>query len=80
MNFQVANGKISSDDGKPMIADLFDNPAFSLARHEAVHNGIMLLRMGKLEPARLADENMEYMTIQQVLEKLKKRFTPLEKS
>jgi fructose 1,6-bisphosphate aldolase/phosphatase len=80
IGFQVANGKISSDDdGKPLIADLFDDPAFSIARHEAVQNGNMLRRMGEFEPARLAAEDMEYTTIQQVLEKLEKRFVPLEK-
>jgi fructose 1,6-bisphosphate aldolase/phosphatase len=80
LGFQVANGKISSDDdGKPLIADLFDDPAFSIARHEAVHNGLMLRRMGEFEPARLAAEDMEYTTIQQVLQKLEKRFIPLEK-
>jgi fructose 1,6-bisphosphatase len=34
LGFQLANGKISSDhEGKPLIADLFDDPAFSIARH-----------------------------------------------
>jgi len=81
LGFQVANGKISSDDdGNPLIADLFDDPAFSIARHEAVQNGLMLRRMGEFEPARLAAEDMEYTTIQQVLQKLEKRFTPLEKT
>jgi fructose 1,6-bisphosphatase len=31
--------------------------------------------MGEFEPARLGPEEMEYTTIQQVLEKLGKRFT-----
>jgi len=81
LGFQVANGKISSDDdGNPLIADLFDDPAFSIARHEAVQNGLMLRQMGEFEPARLAAEDMEYTTIQQVLQKLEKRFVPLEKT
>ncbi|HMK94446.1 MAG TPA: fructose-1,6-bisphosphatase [Candidatus Limnocylindrales bacterium] len=80
LGIQLANGKISSDDdGKPLIADLFDDPAFSFARHEAVNNGNMLRRMGEFEPARLSAEDMEYTTIQQVLEKLEKRFTPIGK-
>jgi fructose 1,6-bisphosphate aldolase/phosphatase len=58
-----------------MIADLFDDPAFALARHEAVQYGTMLRRMGEFEPARLGPEEMEYTTIQQVLEKLGKRFS-----
>jgi len=37
----------------------------------------MLRRMGEFEPARLGPEEMEYTTIQQVLENLGKRFTPL---
>jgi fructose 1,6-bisphosphate aldolase/phosphatase len=81
IGFQVANGKISADDnGKPMVADLFDDPAFSAARHEAVHNGLMLRRMGEFEPARLPAEDLEYTTIQQVLKKLESRFTPIEKA
>ena len=81
LGFQMANGKIScDDDGKPLIADMFDDPAFSIARHEAVHNGMMLRRMGEFEPARLSAEDMEYTTIQTVLAKMEKRFTPLDKS
>jgi fructose 1,6-bisphosphatase len=34
--------------------------------------------MGEFEPARLSAEEMEYTTIQQVLQKLEKRFTPLD--
>jgi fructose 1,6-bisphosphate aldolase/phosphatase len=59
------------------MADLFDDPAFSLARDEAVKEDVMLRLMGEFEPARLGTEEMEYTTIQQVLEKLGKRFTPL---
>jgi len=81
LGFQIANGKISSDDeGKPLVADLFDDPAFSMARHEAIQNGSTLRRMGEFEPARLSAEEMEYTTIQQVLQKLEKRFTPLDQS
>jgi fructose 1,6-bisphosphate aldolase/phosphatase len=81
LGFQIANGKISSDDeGKPLVADLFDDPAFSMARHETIQNGSTLRRMGEFEPARLSAEEMEYTTIQQVLQKLKKRFTPLDQS
>jgi fructose 1,6-bisphosphate aldolase/phosphatase len=81
LGFQLANGKISGDDdGKPLIADLFDDPAFSLARHEAVQNGSTLRRMGEFEPARLGAEEMEYTTIKQVLQKLKNRFVPLDLS
>ena len=77
LGFQVGNGEISGDDDKPMIADLFDDPAFSIARHEAVSVGNTLRRMGEFEPARLGPEEMEYTTIQQVLQKLGKRFRSL---
>lgn len=79
LGFQVADGKISSDDeGNPMIADMFDDPAFALARHEAMQNACTLRNMGEFEPARLSAEEMEYTTIKQVLEKLGKRFKPLK--
>jgi fructose 1,6-bisphosphate aldolase/phosphatase len=79
LGFQVSNGRIASDDqGNPMIADLFDDPAFALARREAVHNASMLRRMGEFEPARLSSEEMEYTTIKQVLKKLGERFKPVK--
>jgi fructose 1,6-bisphosphatase len=46
--FQLANGKILSDhECKPLIADLFDDPAFSIAVHKAINNGTMLKRIGE---------------------------------
>ena len=81
LSFQVADGGISADDeGNPMIADLFDDPAFEMARHEALEAGSMLRRMGEFEPARLSAEEMEYTTIQQVLQKLEKRFSVIKES
>ena len=78
LGFQVADGRIScDDDGEPMIADMFDDPAFSVARREAMDNALMLRRMGEFEPARLGAEEMEYTTIQQVLGKLGGRFKPV---
>jgi fructose 1,6-bisphosphate aldolase/phosphatase len=77
LGFQVADGEIACDDeGKPMIADLFDDPAFALARREAVQYAAMLRRVGEFEPARLGPEEMEYTGLQQVLERLKTRFRP----
>jgi fructose 1,6-bisphosphate aldolase/phosphatase len=71
IGFQVANGKISSDsNGVPITADLFDDPAFALARREAMQNACMLRNMGEFEPARLSAEEMEYTTTQKVLGKL----------
>jgi fructose 1,6-bisphosphate aldolase/phosphatase len=78
LGFQVCDGKIScDDDGKPMIADMFDDPAFSGARREAMDNALMLRRMGEFEPARLSEAEMEYTTIKQVLGKLGGRFKPI---
>jgi fructose 1,6-bisphosphate aldolase/phosphatase len=77
LGFQVSNGQIAcDDDGKPMMADMFDDPAFDLARKEAVKIGSMLRRMGEFEPARLGPAEMEYTTLPQVLKRLKERFTP----
>jgi fructose 1,6-bisphosphate aldolase/phosphatase len=75
LGFQIADGRISSDDeGNPIIADLFDDPAFALARREAMQNACALRNMGEFEPARLSAEDMEYTTIQKVLEKIGQRF------
>jgi fructose 1,6-bisphosphate aldolase/phosphatase len=76
LGFQVSDGKIASDDdGTPLISDLFDDPAFDLARREAMEYAVALRRMGEFEPARLTAEVMEYTTLPQVLEKLKTKFT-----
>jgi fructose 1,6-bisphosphate aldolase/phosphatase len=79
LGFQTSNGRIATDDkGNPMVADLFDDPAFALARHEAMQNACTLRRMGEFEPARLSSEEMEYTTIQQVLAKLGECFKPVK--
>ena len=37
LGFQVSNGRTAcNDDGKSMIANLFDDPAFDMAGHEAL--------------------------------------------
>ena len=51
-----------------------------LQEGEAVLNGITLRQMGEFEPGRLSAENMKYIAIQQVLQKLEKRFVPLARS
>jgi fructose 1,6-bisphosphate aldolase/phosphatase len=77
LGLQISNGEIAcDDDGEPMIADLFEDPAFDMARQEALEYGAMLRRMGEFEPARLGPEEMEYTTLGQVLDKLKERFKP----
>jgi len=78
LGFQVCNGKIASDDdGRPLISDLFDDPAFDLARREALEYASILRRMGEFEPARLSPKLMEYTTLPEVLRKLKGRFKPV---
>ena len=75
LGFQVVDGKLASDDnGNPLIGDLFEDPAFDLARREAIEYASVLRRMGEFEPARLGPEAMEYTTLPRVLEKLKGRF------
>ena len=75
IGFQVCNGGMAcDDDGKPMISDLFNDPAFDMARREAMEYAAALRRMGEFEPARLPEEVLEYTTLPQVLEKLKNRF------
>ncbi len=77
LGFQVSNGKIASDEeGNPMISDLFDDPAFDLARREAVEFAVAIRRMGEFEPARLSEKVMEYTTLPKVIEKLGGRFKP----
>jgi len=75
LGFQVVNGRMAcDDDGKPLIADLFDDPAFEMARREALELASSIRRMGEFEPARLSIKEMEYTTLPQILEKLKDRF------
>ena len=74
LGLQISNGSIADDNGVPLISDLFDDPAFDLARREAVEYAVALRRMGEFEPARLSAEAMEYTTLPRVLEKLKNRF------
>jgi len=75
IGFQICDGAIACDDeGKPMIADLFNDPAFEMARKEAMEYAAALRRMGEFEPARLPAEALEYTTLPQVVEKLKGRF------
>ena len=75
LGFQVCDGGIASDnEGNPMISDLFDDPAFDMARTESQVYASALRYMGEFEPARLPAEALEYTTLPQVVEKLKSRF------
>lgn len=75
LGVQIADGKLASDDdGTPLIADIFADPAFDLARREALELAAHLRRMGEFEPARLGPGAMEYTTLPQVLKQLESRF------
>lgn len=75
LGIQISNGMIASDDdGCPMFADIFADPAFDMARREALELAAALRRMGEFEPARLGPEAMEYTTLPSVLKKLEARF------
>jgi fructose 1,6-bisphosphate aldolase/phosphatase len=75
--FQVVDGRIACDDaGHCLVADLFADPSFDLARQEALDYVSKLRRMGEFEPARLGLGQMEYTTLPQILKKLKNRFEP----
>lgn len=79
LGLQISDGKIAGDDeGNPMIVDLFDDPAFDLARRECLEYTAMLRRMGEFEPSRLSIEYMEYTAITHIISKLKDRFRPLK--
>ncbi|MBE0431075.1 MAG: fructose 1,6-bisphosphatase, partial [Dehalococcoidia bacterium] len=66
--FQMANGKLVGP------RDLFDDPAFDEARHQANIMADFLRRMGPFEPHRLPLEEMEYTTMPEVVKKLAPRF------
>jgi len=66
--FQLANGKLIGAN------DLFDDPAFDLARQQANAMADYLRRMGPFEPHRLPLDEMEYTTMPEVSEKLASRF------
>jgi len=77
IGFQIRDGAIAcDDDGTPLISDLFDDPAFDMARREAIEYASIMRRMGEFEPARLSADIMEYTTLPQVLKKLRRRFKP----
>lgn len=68
LGFQLANGKLIGP------RDLFDDPAFDEARHQANIIADLLRRMGPFEPHRLPLDEMEYTTMPAVMKKLRARF------
>ena len=70
----VARGGGEVVNGCPLIADIFDDPGFDLARREALELAAALRRMGEFQPARLGPGAMEYTTLPTVLKRLEPRF------
>ena len=68
LGFQIHDGVLEGP------ADLFDDPAFDLARQRANELAETLRRHGPFMPHRLGPDEMEYTTLPKVLEKLKDRF------
>ncbi|MEW6034107.1 MAG: fructose-1,6-bisphosphate aldolase/phosphatase [Chloroflexota bacterium] len=71
LGFQIASGKLVGP------RDMFDDPAFDLARRQSLEMAYYLRRMGPFEPHRLPLEEMEYTTMPQVAKKLEGRFADL---
>lgn len=70
LGFQINNGSLVGP------ADMFDDPAFDLARSKANEVADYLRRHGPFMPARLGPEEMEYTTLATVLKRLEDRFKP----
>lgn len=68
IGFQVANRKIIGPQ------DMFDDPAFDLARQKANEIADYIRRHGPFQPHRLPDEEMEYTTMPTVMKKLSGKF------
>ncbi len=67
LGFQVTGGKLIGP------VDLFDDPSFEHVRMVAARIADYIRRHGPFMPHRLGPEEMEYTTLPQVLEKLRKR-------
>ncbi len=67
LGFQVSNGSLVGP------VDLFDDPAFEAARHEAAYLADYMRRHGPFEPHRLPDDEMEYTTLPKILKRFAKR-------
>jgi fructose 1,6-bisphosphate aldolase/phosphatase len=72
IGFQVANGKLIGP------RDMFDDPGFDEARHQANLIADYMRRHGPFEPHRLPLEEMEYTTMPAVAQKLEGRWERLE--
>ena len=72
LGFQVADGKLVGP------RDMFDDPGFDEARHQANLIADYFRRHGPWEPHRLPLEEMEYTTMPAVAKKIASRWEPLE--
>ncbi len=69
--FQLANGLLIGP------RDMFDDPAFDQARHQANMIAEYMRSHGPFEPHRLTLDEMAYTTLPEVLKRLEERFTDL---
>jgi fructose 1,6-bisphosphate aldolase/phosphatase len=72
LGFQVANGMLNAP------RDMFDDPGFDEARHQANLIADYLRRHGPWEPHRLPLEDMEYTTMPAIAKKLEGRWERLD--
>jgi len=72
LGFQLAEGRLIGP------VDLFDDPAFDLARQRANEVVDYLRRQGPFMPHRLGPEEMEYTTMPRVMKKLEGRFKTMK--
>lgn len=68
LGFQLSKGRLIGPE------DLFDDPAFDLARQEALRATDYFRRHGSFMPHRLGEKELEYTTLPLVLKKLESRF------
>lgn len=72
LGFQINEGTLEGPK------DLFDDVAFDRAREKGMEAADYIRRHGPFQPHLLSEEDLEYTTIPQVIERLEDRFEPLE--
>lgn len=73
LGLNLCEGKIIGIEGKKP-SDLFDDPAFDYTRLKAMEISEYIRQHGEFEPARLPEEDLEYVGISKIREKLKDRW------
>jgi fructose 1,6-bisphosphate aldolase/phosphatase len=71
LGFQLNNGKLQGP------VDMFDDPAFDLARQKCNEIADYIRKHGPFEPHRLPADEMEYTTLPEVRKRLEKKFEKL---